>query len=75
MKDNVIDFIAQTLDVKKEEVKEDMSLSDALGVDSTEMVELNIALGKKFGITINQGEITNKDTPLQIVEKIKKKSG
>jgi len=73
LKEDVLEIVCSVLDAKAEEVKLDETLYDALGVDSTEMVELRIAVNKALGIELAQGEITNKQTPNQIVEVIEKK--
>ena len=49
-KDEIFEVISKILDVKKEEIQEDKKLYDSLGVDSTEMVELTIALSKQFSV-------------------------
>lgn len=71
--DDILDLICTTFDVKKEELKPNTTLYDSLGVDSTEMVELRVAINKKFGVNIEQGEITNKHTPSNIIEVIERK--
>ena len=73
LKEEIINLIAETLDVDKDELKEDKSLYDSIGVDSTEMVELRVVIKKKLGVELEQGEITNKHTPNQIVEIVEKK--
>ncbi|MCP4653400.1 MAG: acyl carrier protein [Candidatus Omnitrophica bacterium] len=73
MKEEIIDLIAKTLDVGSDEIKEGVSLYDGVGVDSTEMVELSIAIGKHIGITLSPGEVTNKNTPNEIIEIVEKK--
>ncbi len=56
-KEELIKVIAEILDVGQDEVVEDKRLYDSVGVDSTEMVELAIALGKHFGVKIENKEI------------------
>jgi len=73
LKEEILDLISQTLDVDKDELKEDKSLYDSIGVDSTEMVELRVVIKKKLGVELEQGEVTNKHTPNQIVEIVQKK--
>ncbi len=72
-KEELIKVIAEILDVGQDEVVEDKRLYDSVGVDSTEMVELAIALGKHFGVKIENKEISKFSTPLEIVEIINKK--
>jgi len=72
-KEEVVSLICEVFDVKKDEVNMDVSLYDSLGVDSTEMVELRVAINKKLGINLSQGEISNRHTPNQIIEIVEKK--
>lgn len=46
------DVFKQVLDIKPEEIKESEKLDIALGIDSTEMVELTVALKKAFNLNI-----------------------
>ncbi len=73
LKEEVINAIADTLDVKVEELGETEKLYDSIGVDSTEMVELCVSLGKKFGVKIASNEITKFSTPLEITKIIESK--
>lgn len=73
LKDEVLSAIADILDVKAEELTENEKLYDSIGVDSTEIVELCVSLGKKFGVKITNNEITKFSTPLEITQLIEKK--
>lgn len=61
--------LVNLLKVKLEELKDDVSLQDSIGVDSTEMVETVIALGKNFGISLGAKEITKFST-INDIEKV-----
>ena len=54
----VRELIIETLSVQPEEIKMDEKLSDSLGVDSTEMVNVILTLEKKFDLHINDKQIT-----------------
>jgi acyl carrier protein len=54
----VREILIETLSVEAEEIKMDEKLSDSLGVDSTEMVNVILALEKKFGLRIGDKQIT-----------------
>ena len=54
----VKDVIVKLLKVKPEELKDGQSLEQSLGVDSTEMVEICIALQKEFGVSLQEKEVT-----------------
>lgn len=56
-KEKVRDTIIKLLRIKPEELKDAQSLEQCLGVDSTEMVEINIALTKEFGIQFEEKEV------------------
>ena len=61
--------------IEMAELKDNEKMYDSIGVDSTEMVELVVALNKHFGIKIETNEITKFSTPQEIVEVIEKKKG
>ena len=69
VKQKVKDVIVNLLKVKPEELKDEVSLLDGIGVDSTEMVETVIALEKAFGTKISPKEVT-KFSSINDIEKI-----
>lgn len=73
IKEDVLGVICDVLDVEEQEITRDKALCDSLGVDSTEMVELSVALGKKLCVKLEQREITNKHTPEDIISIIENK--
>ena len=73
MKDKVKQVLANLLKVKIEELKDDVSLQNSIGVDSTEMVESVIALEKSFGVKLNIKEITKNSTINDIANNIQSK--
>ncbi|MFH1771622.1 MAG: acyl carrier protein [Candidatus Omnitrophota bacterium] len=73
IKDETIELMCRTLDVTKEELKENQKLYDSIGVDSTEIVELTVSLKKHFGVQLETNEITKMSTPLEIAALIEKK--
>lgn len=75
LKEKIVEIIVKTLDIGKEEVKEDQKLYDSIGVDSTEMVELVVSFNKHFNVKIETNEITKFSTLNEIVEVISKHSG
>ena len=75
LKEEVLGVIAKTLDVKEEELEEGKSLYDSVGVDSTEMVELVVSLGKHFGVKVETSEVTKFSSPQDIVNVIETKKG
>jgi len=69
LKSKIKDTLVQLLKVKPEELKDDVSLLNSIGVDSTEMVEAVIALEKVFGTKLSPKEIT-KNSSLNDIEKV-----
>ena len=69
LKTQIKDTLVNLLKVRPEELKDDVSLQDSIGVDSTEMVETVIALEKTFGIKLSPKEIT-KFCTLNDIEKV-----
>jgi len=72
-KSRIKDVLVNLLKVKIEELKDEATLVDSIGVDSTEMVELVIALEKSFGVKLSPKEITKNSTINDIVSNIEKK--
>ena len=73
MKDKVKEVLANLLKIKIEELKDDVSLQNSIGVDSTEMVESVIALEKAFGVKLNVKEVTKNSTINDIANNIQSK--
>ncbi|MCF7873948.1 MAG: acyl carrier protein [Candidatus Omnitrophica bacterium] len=73
LKEEVIKVIAETLEVGKEEVVDGKNLYESIGVDSTEMVEVCVALGKHFDTKIQASEVNKDSTPEDIVRIVKQK--
>lgn len=69
MKDQIRDILAKLLKVKPEELKDELTLQDSIGVDSTEMVETVIALEKAFNTKLSPKEITKFST-INDIEKV-----
>ncbi len=61
-KAQVRELLSKLLKVRPEELKDDVSLQDSIGVDSTEMVETVIALEKAFSIKLGPKEVTKFST-------------
>jgi len=57
-KQKIRDTLITLLKLKPGELKDDVRLSDGIGVDSTEMVEFVISLEKVFGKKLSPKEIT-----------------
>ena len=75
VKQQINNTIVDLLKIKPEELKEGVGLENSIGVDSTEMVEMVIALGKTFNVKIDTKEITKTSTLEDIENVIKSKLG
>jgi acyl carrier protein len=73
IKIKIKEVLANLLKVKIEELKDDSTLIDSIGVDSTEMVESVIALEKSFGVKLSPKEITKNSTINDIAINIQSK--
>ena len=67
MFEKVRDIIVDTLSCEAEEVTMEASLTDDLGADSLDAVELNIALEEELGISIDDEDRPNTKTVGDIV--------
>lgn len=57
--DKLKDIIAEELGIELEEIKEDSSLTDDLGADSLDAIELIMAVEEEFDIQIEDSEASN----------------
>ena len=69
VKQRIRETIINLLKLKPQELKDDEKLCDGIGADSTELVELVIALEKAFGVKLTAKEVT-KFCTLNDIEKI-----
>ena len=74
VKERVKDLFVKSLRVKPEELKDDVQLIDSIGVDSTEMVEMVIALEKEFNVKLSPKDITKFSTLNEIEKTIQSKT-
>jgi len=72
-KTKIKEVLSNLLKVKIDELKDDVTLTNSIGVDSTEMVESVIALEKSFGVKLSPKEITKNSTINDIVNNIQSK--
>jgi acyl carrier protein len=69
----VQEVFQKVLDVKPETIKPDAKLDQALGVDSTEMVEIAVSLKKRFNVAIGDNELKKTHSFNEIVALLKSK--
>ncbi|MDD5432456.1 MAG: acyl carrier protein [Candidatus Omnitrophica bacterium] len=72
-KQKIKDCLVKLLKVRPEELRDDLSLLESIGVDSTEMVETVIALEKEFSTKLSPKEITKSSTINDIVKVVESK--
>lgn len=65
--------LKRVLDIKESEIVPGAKLDDSLGIDSTEMVEISVALKKEFGIQLKDSELKKTQSFNEIVEILKSK--
>lgn len=66
--------LQKVLDVPAEKIPAQKSLEDAFGVDSTEMVEINVGIKKTLGINLTNNELKKTYSLDQIVEIVSSKT-
>ncbi|MFZ5799901.1 MAG: acyl carrier protein [Candidatus Omnitrophota bacterium] len=71
--DKVKDVFVKVLKVKPEEVDVNAQLYANLGCDSTEMVEISVALEKTFGVDLADNEVKKTHSISEITEILKAK--
>ena len=71
---SVSEVFKKVLDVKPGEINPDVKLDQALGVDSTEMVEIAVGLKKALKVPIGDNELKKTHSFNDIVNIIKSKS-
>lgn len=69
----VKNLFKKVLDIPAEDIKPDEQLSDTLGIDSTEMVEISVGLKKEFNVPIADNEIKKTHTFNEIIGILKTK--
>lgn len=67
-------ILCESFDVRAEDIAPDLTLDD-LGVDSVAAIELVDILKEKFGIVIDDEELTNKNTFEQVIGTVTAKVG
>ena len=69
----VKEVLQQVLDVKPNEIKAETRLDTTFGVDSTEMVEINVGIKKRLGIDMANNELRKDQSFSEIVAYLKSK--
>ena len=73
LEERVKGLFQKVLDIKPKEIKPEARLDQSLGIDSTEMVEISVAIKKEFGAALSDNELKKTHTLNQIVQILKSK--
>ena len=63
----------KVLDIKESEIVPDAKLTESLGIDSTEMVEISVAIKKQLGLPLKDNELKKTHSFNEIVGILKTK--
>ncbi len=75
VEDKVKELFKDVLDIQPDEIKPDEKLDESLGIDSTEMVEITVAIKKAFNLEIENKYLNKGQTFNEMVAAIKQKGG
>jgi acyl carrier protein len=67
--------LKRVLDVKDSEIVPGAKLDESLGIDSTEMVEISVAIKKELGVTLKDSELKKSHSLNEIVAILGSKLG
>lgn len=70
----VKDIFNRVLDISPDEIKPEARLDQSLGIDSTEMVEISVAIRKELGIPLKDNEIKKTQSLKEIVSLLESKT-
>ncbi len=65
--------LKKVLDIKESEIVPGAKLDESLGIDSTEMVEISVAIKKELGVVLKDNELKKTHSFNEIVDIIKTK--
>jgi len=75
IEERIKNVFAGLLDMEPAEITSQANLRDDLEMDSTEIVELVVALEKEFNVQLKDGEITNRNGVGDVVKTVGDKLG
>ena len=70
----VKEVLKRVLDIKESEIVPGAKLDESLGIDSTEMVEISVAIKKEFGVPLKDNELKKTHSFNDIVAIVKSKA-
>jgi acyl carrier protein len=66
-------ILKKVLDIKEEEIVPGAKLDESLGIDSTEMVEISVAIKKELGVQLKDSELKKSHSLNEIAAILKTK--
>ena len=73
VEERVKGIFQKVLDIPPEDIKPEDKLENELGIDSTEMVEISVALKKEFNVDLGDNELKKSHSFNEIVDILKQK--
>ena len=73
LEDKVKAIFKKVLDIPPGEIVPGAKLDESLGIDSTEMVEISVAIKKEFGVVLKDNELKKTHSFNDVVELLKSK--
>lgn len=73
LEEKVKEIFQKVLDIKPSEIVPGAKLDESLGIDSTELVEISVALKKTLGVSLADNEIKKSHSFNDIVNILKNK--
>ncbi len=73
VEEKVKEIFRKVLDVKPQEIEPEAKLDESLDVDSTEMVEISVAIKKEMGVPLKDNELKKTHSFNDIVNIIESK--
>ena len=68
------EILQKVLDIKPNEIVPGAKLDESLGIDSTEMVEISVAIKKQLGVVLKDNELKKSHSLNDIVEILNSKT-
>lgn len=66
--------LKRVLDIKESEIVPGAKLDESIGIDSTEMVEISVAIKKEFGVALKDNELKKTHSFNEIIDILKSKA-
>ncbi len=74
LENKIKSILKKVLDIKENEIIPGAKLDESLGIDSTEMVEISVAIKKELGIVLKDNELKKTQSFNEIIAVLKTKT-